>query len=63
MGSKNAPLVRYKAKQFIGIIADAEVSDEFDSEWYFALVEKVTVFDGGRLVVRLLDGTAVECGI
>ena len=62
LGSDNA-LVRYKAKQFIGIIADAEVIDEFDAELYFALVEKMTVFDGGGLVVSLLDGTDIECAV
>ena len=60
--SDNA-LVRYKAKQFIGIMADVEVIDEFDAELYFALVERITVYDGGRLVVRLLDETVVECGV
>ena len=60
--SDNA-LVRYKAKQFIGIISDAELITEFDVELYFALVEKMTVYDGGRLIVGLLDGIDVECGI
>ena len=60
LGSDNA-LVRFKTKQFIGIMADAEVIDEFDIDLYFALVEKMTVHEGGRLVVSLLDGTAVEC--
>ena len=59
LGSDNA-LLRYKAKQFIGIIADAVVIDKFDSELYFALVEKITIYDGGRLIVRLLDGTDIE---
>ena len=54
-------LVRYKARQFIGIIADAGRIDEFDIELYCALVEKTTVYDGGRIIVRLLDGTEVEC--
>ena len=54
-------LKRYKAKQFIGIMANAEVMVEFDVDLYFSLVEKMTVFDGGRLIVSLLDGTDVEC--
>jgi len=29
----------------------------------FALVDKMTVLDGGILIVSLLDGTAVECVI
>ena len=53
-------LVRYKALQFMGIMADAEVIEEFDAELYFALVEKMTVYDGGRVGVSLLDGTNVE---
>ena len=62
MGNENA-LVRYKAKQFIGIIAGVEAIKEFDVELYFALVEKMTVFDGGRVIVVLLDGTEIECEI
>lgn len=54
-------LVRYKAKQFIEILAGAEAVSEFDVDLYFALVEKIIVYDGGRLVVSLLDGTDVEC--
>ena len=56
-------LVRYKSKQFVGIIADAAVITNFDIEMYFALVEKMTVFDGGRIIVVLLDGTEIECEI
>ena len=56
-------LKRHKARQFIGIITKAEVMVEFDVELYFMLVEKITVYDGGRVVVSLLDGTAVECEI
>jgi len=56
-------LKRYKAREFIGIIAEAEVMVEFDVGLYFALVEKMVVFDGGKLIVTLLDGTEVECEI
>ena len=54
-------LVRYKAKQFIEILADVKKINSFDVDLYFALVEKITVYDGGRLIVSLLDGTDVEC--
>ncbi|MBP2652169.1 MAG: Recombinase, partial [Firmicutes bacterium] len=54
-------LQRYKAKQFIGILTKAGVIDKFDIDLYFALVEKITVYNGGRLIVSLLDGTDVEC--
>jgi len=40
-------LKRYKARQFIGMIADAEAMVEFDVGLYFALVEKMVVYDGG----------------
>lgn len=64
LGSDNAlgRLGRYKTKQFIGVIEDAEAIGEFDIRLYFAFVEKMTVFDGGRLIVGLLDGTDAECG-
>jgi site-specific DNA recombinase len=54
-------LVRYKARQFIGIFKEAGKVNEFDVDLYFALVDKMTVHDGNRLVVSLLDGTEVEC--
>ena len=47
----------------MGIIAKAEMLNEFDEGLYFALVEKVTVFNCSRLIVSLLDGTEVECEI
>jgi DNA invertase Pin-like site-specific DNA recombinase len=54
-------LQRYKAKQFIGIITEAKPILKFDINLYFALVEKITVYDGGRLLVSLLEGTEIEC--
>ena len=62
MEKENA-LERYKAKQFVGIIADAAVITDLDIEMYFAVVEKMTVFEGGRIIVVLLDGTEIECEI
>ena len=56
-------LVPYKARPFMGIITDVEVIGQFDAELYFAMVEKLTVYDGGRIIVSLLDGTEVECEI
>ena len=41
LGSDDA-LVKYKAKQFMGVFEDATVINEFDIELYFALVEKMT---------------------
>jgi hypothetical protein len=60
--SDNA-LVRYKTMQFIKIIEDARQINEFDVDLYFALVEKLTVYDTGRIVVSLLDGTKIKCKI
>jgi len=60
--SDNA-LVQYKAKQFAKIITEIGRIKEFDVELYFALTEKVFVYDGGRLMVVLLDGTEVEYAV
>ena len=57
------PLRRYKAKQFSKIITEAERINEFDTDLYFASIEKVIVYNGGRLMLSLLDGTEVECVI
>jgi len=53
-------LVRYKAGEFIKIIEDAEVIEEFDIDIYFRIIEKMIVFEGNRIIVGLLDGTEVE---
>ena len=62
LGSDNV-LVRYKAKQFIGLLADSQGIEKFAVDLYFALVEKITVHGDGRLIVSLLDGTDIECEI
>lgn len=56
-------LQRYKAGQFIRTILDIMPITEFDVDLYFALVEKMTVYEGKRIIVGLIDGTAVECEI
>ena len=56
-------LQRYKAKQFIEIINNAEPIEGFDMDLYFKIIEKITVFQGKKIVVTLLDGTEMECEI
>ena len=56
-------LERYKARQFIGIIAGVGPIAEFDIDLYCAFVEKTTVMGRRKLIVSLLDGTDVECEI
>lgn len=53
-------LIRYRAKQFINILADAEKVEEFDVDMYFKLVEKMTMFDGKKIIVILINGTEIE---
>lgn len=53
-------LVRYKAKQFIGILKNAKLIKEFDEDLFFKIVEKMKVFDGEKIIVSLLDGTEIE---
>lgn len=56
-------LQRYKAKQFIEIINNVELIEGFDMEIYFRIVEKMTVYEGKKIIVTLLDGTEIECEI
>lgn len=56
-------LQRYKVRQFIRIITSAKQIREFNVDLYFALVEKMTVDNGCKIIVSMLDGTEVECEI
>jgi hypothetical protein len=40
---------------------DAGIIDIFGVDLYFAVMEKIMVYDGGRLIVSFLDGTNIEC--
>ncbi len=53
-------LVRYKSKQFIDILKNAKPIEEFDMDLFFSITEKMTVFEGDKIIVSLLDGTEVE---
>ncbi|NFM45364.1 resolvase [Clostridium botulinum] len=53
-------LVRYKAKQFIGILKNAKPIKESNEDLFFRIIEKMTVFDGGKIIVSLLDGMEIE---
>ncbi len=56
-------LKRVTARRFITIFKNAEPLEQFDIELYFKLVEKITVYEDSRLIVSLLDGSEIECGI
>ena len=56
-------LQRYKAKQFIEIINNAEPIESFDMDLYFMVIEKMTVFEREKIIVTLLEGTEIECEI
>lgn len=56
-------LIRYKAKQFVGILNDAEPIEQFDLDLYFKMVEKMTVFEGEKIIETLFDGTEIEIEI
>lgn len=47
----------------MGILADAERVEDFDVDMYFRLVEKMTVFDGKKIIVSLLDGMEIEVAV
>ncbi len=56
-------LKKVTAKRFMDIFKKAKPVKEFDEDLYIKVIEKITVYDGGRLIVSLLDGTEIECGI
>lgn len=35
-------------------------NNEFDMDLFFRIVEKMSVFDGKKIIVTLLDGTEIE---
>ncbi len=53
-------LQRYKTEQFIRIMEETKPPSEFDMDLYFAIVEKMMVYDDGQLIVNFLDGTDIE---
>jgi hypothetical protein len=53
-------LKRYKSKQFMKIIENAEPIEEFDMNLFFRIIEKMIVFEWKKIIVSLLDGTEVE---
>jgi site-specific DNA recombinase len=53
-------LRRYKAKEFIRIIENRGRIEKFDGDLFYMVIEKMSVFDGKRIVVGLLDGSEIE---
>jgi len=49
--------VRYKTKQFMGIIKEVEVLKEVDMDIYYKVIEKITVYQGNKIIISLLDGS------
>lgn len=47
-------LVRYRSKQSIKIIEKAEQIKEFDVNLFLRLIEKMAVFEGEKIIVKLI---------
>lgn len=58
--SEGNVLKRVTAKRFIQIFSKAKPIDQLDINLYFKLVEKITVYNEGILVVSLFDGSEIE---
>ncbi len=56
-------LKRVTAKRFVHIFIGSVPLQPFDTEIYFKLVEKITVYESSRVIVCLLNGSEIECGI
>jgi len=53
-------LQRYKARQFMRIIENAEPIEAFDMDLFFRIIEKMIVYDNKKIIVTLLDRTEIE---
>lgn len=58
--SSDNSLHRYKARQFNKIISEVAPITEFKVDLYNALIEKMTVDEGKRVIVTLFDGTELR---
>jgi len=56
-------LKKYKAKQFIKIIENTEILQEFNLDLYYKLIEKMSVYQDNKIIVTLLDSSEIECEI
>jgi len=45
------------------IIENAEPVEDFDMNLFFVIIEKMTVFEGEKIIVTLQKGTEIECEI
>lgn len=56
-------LKRATARKFIDVFQSTAAITVFDSDLYFKLVEKITIYYHSKLVISLLDGSEIECEI
>lgn len=53
-------LQRYKAKQFMRIIENAEPIEGFDMGLFFRIIEKMTVFEGEKIIeMSIFEGISI----
>lgn len=47
-------------KKIFDIFEKAMKTEKFDIDLYFKIIEKMTVYDGEKIIISLLDGTELE---
>lgn len=56
------PLEQYRAVQFADLTENAEHIASFDTDFMLKTLDHIKVYESGKLVVKFMDGTEMECG-
>lgn len=51
----------FRAREFVEILGDGEPIEEVGIDLYFKMIENMTVFVDGRIMISFLEGREVEC--
>ncbi|XKH51771.1 hypothetical protein LG275_06190 [Chryseomicrobium palamuruense] len=55
------PLEQYRAVQFADITENAKHIKEIDTDFILRTLDHIKVFETGRIIIRFMDGTEMEC--
>lgn len=53
------PLEQYRAIQFANITENAEYIEDIDTDFILMVLDRIKIFETGKLVVKFLDGTEI----
>lgn len=53
-------LTAYRARDFLGLTENQKQIDKVDTDFMIRVLDNITIYENGKIIIKLFDGTEIE---